>query len=198
MTKEIRNITSDMEVRSLGENENPVITGYALKFNRWSDTLGGWFRELLEPESLRDADMSNVVALFNHDNSKILGRVGKNLTLTVDEIGLRFEVTPTNTTYAKDLMENIRSGVVSQCSFGFTLSDEKGVEEWRKADDGIMERRIKKIESIFDVSPVTTPAYPDTDVVVSARSKEIAERVAKPEVDHSIEIELMKMEAELM
>ena len=84
MTKEIRNITSDMEVRSLGEYENPVITGYALKFNRWSDTLGGWFRELLEPESLRDADMSNVVALFNHDNSKILGRVGKNLTLTVD------------------------------------------------------------------------------------------------------------------
>ena len=81
-------------------------------------------------------------------------------------------------------MENIRSGVVSQCSFGFTLPDEKGVEEWRKADDGIMERRIKKIESIFDVSPVTTPAYPDTDVVVSARSKEIAERVART---HKIE-----------
>ena len=54
------------------------------------------------------------------------------------------------------------------------------------------------IKSRVFLMPVTTPAYPDTDVVVSARSKEIAERVAKPEVDHSIEIELMKMEAELM
>lgn len=197
MTKEIRHVTSEMEVRSMEDSEIPVIVGYALKFNRWSDTLGGWFRELLEPESLRDADMSNVVALFNHDSSKILGRVGRNLTLTVDEIGLKFEVTPTNTTYAKDLMENIRSGVVSQCSFAFSLSGEDGTEEWREAGDGVMERRIKKIEQIYDVSPVTTPAYSDTEVVVSARSKEIAERV-KPKEDNSFEIELMKMEAELM
>lgn len=197
--KEIRKVSSEMEVRSLGEGEPNAIVGYALKFNRWSDTLGGWFREILEPESLRDADMTSVVALFNHDDSKILGRVGKNLELTVDEIGLRFEVTPTNTTYAKDLMENIRSGIVSQCSFAFSIPDEKGAEEWRKADDGIMERRIKRINRIYDVSPVTTPAYPDTDVIVSPRSKELAKEVrnTEPIVD-AYELEVMKMEAELM
>ena len=62
-----------------------------------------------------------------------------------------------------------------------------------------MERRIKRINRIYDVSPVTTPAYPDTDVIVSPRSKELAKEVrnTEPIVD-TYELEVMKMEAELM
>lgn len=197
--KEIRKVSSEMEVRSVGEGEKQVVVGYALKFNKWSETLGGFFREILDPGCLRSADMSNVVALFNHNENNILGRTGKNLELFVDEFGLRFEVTPTNTSYAKDLMENIRSGIVSQCSFAFSLPDERGAEEWSEGTDGILERRIMKINRIYDVSPVTTPAYPDTDVIISPRSKELAEKLTKTNVDdYGREIELMKMEAELM
>lgn len=119
--KEIRSISSTLELRSAEGSEKEVITGYALKFNRWSSVLGGWFKEIIDQRALDQADLSNVVALFNHDESKVLARTGVNLKLDVDDIGLRFEFTPNGTTYAKDLLENIRSGIITQCSFAFTI-----------------------------------------------------------------------------
>lgn len=202
MMKEARSISTQIEVRSGEDGGPPKVAGYALKFNRWSDTLGGWFKEIIEPEALRDADMSNVVALFNHDESKILARSGINLELSVDEIGLRFEFEPNNTSYAKDLMENIRSGIVSQCSFAFSLPEERGAEEWAEGQDGIMERRIKRFSKIYDISAVVTPAYPDTNVSVGARSKELADEVNQAKIQESLEEqrerEVLEMEYEFL
>lgn len=192
--KEIRSISSTIELRSAEGSEKEVITGYALKFNRWSSVLGGWFKEIIDPRALDQADMTNVVALFNHDESKVLARTGINLKLNVDDIGLRFEFAPNGTTYAKDLLENIRSGIITQCSFAFTIPNERDAEEWTEGDEGIMERRIKRFAKIYDVSAVTTPAYPDTDVVVGARSKELANSITKQSVEEQREREALELE----
>lgn len=176
---ETRQLTTKLELRTL-ENDTEVIEGYALKFDKWSDTLG-WlypFREKLEPGCLDSTDTNNVVALFNHDQSQILGRTGANLDLEIDNIGLKFRIKPTNTTLSRDLMENIRSGVINQCSFAFTIPDEEEAEEWREnAETGVYERYIRKIDKLYDVSVVTTPAYPDTEAVVGARSKQKVEEI---------------------
>lgn len=199
--KESRRMDADMEIRADEENvDSNKIVGYALKFNRWSDTLFGFFREKIDQNALDDADMSNVVALFNHDSNKILGRTGKNLRLSVDDIGLRFEVELNETSYAQDLKENIRSGIVSQCSFAFSI-DEEG-DEWREGEDGLYDRTIRKIHTLYDVSPVTTPAYSDTEVVVSPRSKEKLEALmhqnkAPSEDDLRVQRELELMDIEL-
>ena len=192
--KEIRRISSTLELRAAEGSEKEVITGYALKFNRWSSVLGGWFKEIIDPRALDQADMTNVVALFNHDESKVLARTGINLKLNVDDIGLRFEFAPNGTTYAKDLLENIRSGIITQCSFAFTIPNERDAEEWTEGDGGIMERRIKRFAKIYDVSAVTTPAYPDTDVVVGARSKELANSITKQSVEEQREREALELE----
>lgn len=192
--KEIRSISSTLELRAAEGSEKEVITGYALKFNRWSSVLGGWFKEIIDPRALDQADMTNVVALFNHDESKVLARTGINLKLNVDDIGLRFEFAPNGTTYAKDLLENIRSGIITQCSFAFTIPNERDAEEWTEGDEGIMERRIKRFAKIYDVSAVTTPAYPDTDVVVGARSKELANSITKQSVEEQREREALEFE----
>ena len=192
--KEIRSISSTLELRAAEGSEKEVITGYALKFNRWSSVLGGWFKEIIDPRALDQADMTNVVALFNHDESKVLARTGINLKLNVDDIGLRFEFAPNGTTYAKDLLENIRSGIITQCSFAFTIPNERDAEEWTEGEEGIMERRIKRIAKIYDVSAVTTPAYPDTDVVVGARSKELANSITKQSVEEQREREALELE----
>ena len=188
---ETRQLTTKLELRKL-ENDTEVIEGYALKFDRWSDTLGWFypFREKLEPGCLDTADTENVVALFNHDQSQILGRTGANLDLEVDNIGLKFRISPTNTTLSRDLMENIRSGVINQCSFAFTIPDEEGAEEWRENEEtGIYERYVRKIDKLYDVSVVTTPAYPDTEAVVGARSKEIVEELR----GHPVKQEIKRM-----
>lgn len=191
--KEIRQVTTQIELRSDGES-NEIIEGYALKFDKWSDDLG-WFREKLASESLEKTDMSNVTALFNHNESQILGRSGINLELDVDNIGLRFKVKPTDTSYSRDLMENIRQGVINQCSFAFTVSREQDSEEWREnLESGIYERTIKNIDKLYDVSVVTTPAYPDTEAVVGARSKELVDKLELRKQNK--EIELLMLEAE--
>lgn len=191
--KEIRQVTTQIELRSDGES-NEIIEGYALKFDKWSDELG-WFREKLASKSLEKTDMSNVTALFNHNESQILGRSGINLELDVDNIGLRFKVKPTDTSYSRDLMENIRQGVINQCSFAFTVSREQDSEEWREnLESGIYERTIKNIDKLYDVSVVTTPAYPDTEAVVGARSKELVDKLELRKQNK--EIELLMLEAE--
>lgn len=191
--KEIRQVTTQIELRSDGES-NEIIEGYALKFDKWSDNLG-WFREKLASKSLEKTDMSNVTALFNHNESQILGRSGINLELDVDNIGLRFKVKPTDTSYSRDLMENIRQGVINQCSFAFTVSREQDSEEWREnLESGIYERTIKNIDKLYDVSVVTTPAYPDTEAVVGARSKELVDKLELRKQNK--EIELLMLEAE--
>lgn len=192
---EKRQLTTQIELRTL-ENESEVIEGYALKFDRWSETLGYFyhFREKLDPNCLENADMSNVVALFNHDQSQILGRSGVNLDLEVDNIGLKFRIKPTNTTVSKDLMENIRAGVINQCSFAFSIANEEDAEEWRESENaGIYERIINKIDRLYDVSVVTTPAYSDTEAVVGARSKEKIEELR----NHPKRVEIKRMLDEL-
>lgn len=182
MDKEIRQVTTKFELRADGnENDTEVIEGYALKFNKDSSVLGGWVRfiERIDTHALDNADMSNVVATFNHDNNQILGRTNVNLDLFVDEIGLKFRVKPTETTYARDLLANIRSGVINQCSFAFTIPEEDDAQEWVDAgnsDNFDYYRSINKIEKIYDVSVVTTPAYPDTEAMIGKRSLDLLKK----------------------
>lgn len=180
---ETRQVTTTINLRQNEDSEDSIIEGYALKFNKPSDVLGGWvrFREILDSNALEDADVSNVVATFNHDQNQVLGRTGVNLDLEIDNIGLKFRVRPTDTQFARDLMTNIKAGVINQCSFAFTIPDEDGSEEWEDStEDGVdYTRTIRKIDHLYDVSVVTTPAYPDTEVTVGARSKALVESLQK-------------------
>lgn len=174
--KETRMTATPITVRD-GDDDHPaVIEGYALKFDRKSEVmgLGLTFRESIDPHALDKTDMSNVVALFNHDQSQVLGRTGVNLELTVDETGLKYTLTPPNTQLGRDLLENIRAGIISQSSFAFTIAPDKDAQKWEKSDEhGVKyNRTIRSIDHLYDVSPVTTPAYPDTEVTVGARSME--------------------------
>ena len=129
--RERRTLTTALELREIDDGaggKRRVFEGYALKFNRRSENLGG-FDEILRENCLDGTDMSNVVALYNHDASYPLARStvpsGEgSLRLTVDGIGLRFTLTPTETSYAADLERNMRAGVVNQCSFAFTVADD--------------------------------------------------------------------------
>jgi len=180
--KEVRTLTAKVELRTVGEGDQQqeIIEGYALKFNKWSDTLGCWlqFREMIKNGALDGCDTSNVVATFNHDQNMPLARntitsgTG-SLVLSTDGIGLHFICTPTNTTYANDLKENIRNNVVNQCSFSFAIDpDDDSAEDIEfNEQDQIYERTVNKIQTLYDVSVVTTPAYPDTEAVVSPRCK---------------------------
>lgn len=178
MDKEIRTIQTAVETRE-AENGNNVIEGYALKFNTRSQVLGAFstFVETLDRHCLDNADMRSTVATFNHDQSQIIGRVGANMSLNIDDVGLRFAVTLPDTTIAHDVLENIRAGILNKCSFAFTMPADDSADDWQKSDEEGIDylRTIRKIDRLHDVSVVTTPAYLDT--TVGARSLERAKQV---------------------
>lgn len=186
----------DFEVRELSEGEGTIITGMALRFNKPSEDLG--FIETLDARCLDGADMNNVVALVNHDSNQVLGRTGKNLRLKVTEEGLSFEIDPVDTSYTRDLMKNMRAGLIDKCSFAFSIA--KDGDEWYKRTDGKYERTVTKIERLYDVSVVTSPAYEDTEAVLSERSKESYKRekaIETPEQRERRE-EIEKLEREML
>lgn len=196
--KEIR----AMETIKAVDDEKMIVEGYALRFNTLSNDLGG-FVETISPEALKEADLSDVRCLIDHDSSKVLGRTtSETLELKVDDEGLYFRTQLPNTTYAKDLYENIRLGNISQCSFGFIL-DENG-DEFEKREDGLFKRTLRKIKSLFDVSIVTYPAYNDTQVAPALRSieqikeQELADIKAKQQEEVRKQTELLKMQLDLL
>jgi HK97 family phage prohead protease len=154
-----------IEVRKNGDKR--TIFGYATKFAPvQSSDLGGWVEEI-HPNAFDDCLRSNpdVVALFNHDTNQLpLGRTTSGtLRLKTDRVGLIYEVDPPQTNLANDLMQSMDRGDIHQSSFGFYCID----ESWRDGPDSRPIRTVLKAE-LFDVSPVTFPAYPDATSGVRA------------------------------
>ncbi|PTJ29939.1 HK97 family phage prohead protease [Staphylococcus simulans] len=150
------------------DDEKMIVEGYALRFNTESHLLGE-FVETISPGALENADLTDVRCLIDHNSSYVLGRtVADTLSLTVDDKGLYFRCQLPNTTYARDLYENIKLGNVNQCSFGFSIEEDGDTFERRS--DGLFKRTVNKIKSLFDVSIVTYPAYEETDVAPALRS----------------------------
>jgi hypothetical protein len=147
-----------VELRAEEGDGQRSIVGYAAVFNSLSEDLGG-FRERIAPGAFAGAADADVRALFNHDPNLVLGRsTAGTLTLGEDEVGLKIRITPPDTQYARDVMALIERGDVSQMSFGFrTVKD-----DWEQGDGGTI-RTLQQV-SLYDVSPVTFPAYPATHV----------------------------------
>lgn len=179
---ELRSIDSSFEVRTQESTGKVVVEGYAARFND-ETVIGGAFAERIDKNAFQNSDMSNTVALFNHNWDQPLSRAGKGLHLEVDEVGLKYRFELGNQSYAKDLEENIRSGNVSTSSFGFTIKD----DEWEKRSDGMNLRTVKSVDVLYDVSPTTQGAYPTTEV--GLRSMELAFRAQEDEEEEEDMVE---------
>ena len=155
---EKRSIDVDMKIRS-SEDGKKIVEGYAARFNE-ETTIGGRFAERIAPGAFKGTNMSQTVALFNHDYNQPLARMGQGLKLEVDEKGLKYRFELGDQSYAKDLAINIRDGIVSTSSFGFTIED----DSWEKRDDGLNLRTINSVNVLYDVSPTTQGAYDTTEV----------------------------------
>lgn len=162
--KEIRSITGQIEIRSEGEGEMmPTISGYACVFNQATDM--GWFMEQVDSRAFEGCDMSMTIAAFNHDEDELLSRVTgdpTDLVLTVDEKGLKYEFKAKNEC-AQEVAQNIALKFIQGSSFAFTV-DEESWEYNVKQPSGVEKdvRTIKKIGTLYDVSPVVFPAYIQT------------------------------------
>ena len=159
----------DIESRLTKDKGKDVVVGHAAVFNSLSEDLGG-FREKIMPGAFDDVLKNDVRAYFNHDPNYLLGRTSAGtLRLSVDEKGLRYELDVPNTTAGRDLKENLRLGNITQSSFAFTIG--RDGDSWERNEDGADIRIINKVNRLYDVSPVSLPAYPSAnDLALAQRS----------------------------
>lgn len=162
MSHERRFAVGSVELRAVDADAAPIAEGYAAVFGRRSLDLGG-FTEVIDPaaftKTVREAD---VVALWNHDDNALLGRVTSGtLRLSIDEHGLRYDVDLPDTSAGRDLLALLKRKDVRGSSFGFRTIRDK----WDQDEDGLITRTLLEV-ALIDVSPVARPAYPDTDAAL--------------------------------
>lgn len=170
--KEIRKL--DIQFRAeKSEDEKMEIKGYAAVFDS-PETYG--YTEVIAPTAFDDADMSDVVLRYNHNDSfMVLARTrNKSLELSVDEKGLFMNATlQDDISEHRDIFNAIKSELIDKQSFAFTVDEDK-------YDYDTDTRTITKIGKLFDVSVVDQPFYNATDVSV-ARDIKNDEFLAKRE-----------------
>ena len=193
MNKEVR--YSPIVFRNI-EEDSRRLEGRAIVFDSYSNNLG--FYEKINRSAVTQELINNsdIIFTFNHDPNQLLARYrngGGSLDVELREDGVYFSFDIPNTTLGNDIYELIKRGDISNCSFCFSVADEKDSQKWEKRD-GKMYREIMKIGGLYDLSAVTYPAYSDTDI--NARSIE-ARNIAEEELDKIIkEAEEKAAEAE--
>jgi len=160
MKEKIEIRTFPMEFRADGDVKKLV--GYSAVFDQFSDDLGG-FKEIIRKGTFaRTIIEDDVRALFNHDEDYVIGR-NRNGTLKLeeDDHGLKVEIIPPDTQFAKDLMTLIERGDINQMSFGFITRK----DQWDETDPNNIVRTLLDVQ-LWDVSPVTYPAFKQTSIGV--------------------------------
>lgn len=173
--------------------EPTKIVGHAAVFGQLSEDLGG-FREQIQAGAFADVLTNDVRALVNHDSNLILGRTKSGtLRLAEDSTGLAAEIAIPDTSFARDLVVSMGRGDVTQMSFAFTVDPEG--ETWTRDGTGPWIRTITKVARLYDVSPVTYPAYPQTEAAL--RSLDVWQRAHTAPPAHQLDAEHRRMRLHL-
>ena len=160
--------------------ESRTLVGYGAVFNKPSQDLGG-FTEVIEPGAFdRTLDHGgDVLCCVNHDVNQLLGRSASGtVKLSVDEVGVKYEVSVPDTTVGRDALAMAERGDLFGSSFTFSVKSDG--ERWEKRD-GQNVRYLTEVR-LFELGPVVSPAYLDTSV--AARSLEDYENLASDEAEN--------------
>ena len=178
--KEIRKL--DLQFRAEDNPEEMKIKGYAVVFNS-PETYG--YTETIDSHALDDADMSDVVLRYNHEDTfMVLARTrNKSLNLNVDDKGLLMEAKlQDDISQHKDIFNAIKSGLIDKQSFAFTVDEDS-------YDCDTDTRTILKIGKVYDVSVVDQPFYNATDVSLASANDEFMKRREELRKQHEEELE---------
>lgn len=177
----------NMEIRllPLNESDSPsyMVEGYASTYQPYKlITIDGVdMYERIEPTAFDEADLSDVVFRVDHEGRVYARSSAGTVNIWHDEHGLGQRTDLSRTQAARELFADIEAGNYPHMSFAFTVAEDH-------FDRATHTRVISRIAKVFDVSPVSFPANPTTELSVSTRDyfngaieAERAERLAREE-----------------
>ena len=194
--REYRYIPLDkFELRAEGEEaETMNVRGYASTFDEYElfSIDGTSYCERIEPTAFDGCDMTDVVFRKDHTGTVYARTSNKSLKLDVDKHGLLTDTDLSRTASAREMYEEIRAGMYTQMSFAFVVDDD---EIERDKDNHKYTRVIKHLQKLYDVSPVSFPANPGTDIYARSRFDGVIEEERKEFAERAKALELAKAKA---
>ncbi len=200
--REYRTLNLEVETRNEDGEPSYLVRGYASTFEPyvlWTTEEGIDIKEVIDPEAFKDADLSDVVFRVDHEGAVYARSSAGTLEIGVDEHGLYDKADLSKTARARELFEEIAAGNYPKQSFAFIVAE----DAWDKKTHT---RTIKKIAKVFDVSPVSFPANPTTELDIATRAfidgvidEEIAERLEsekREKAKKALELKIKIMESE--
>jgi HK97 family phage prohead protease len=160
------------------DNDKRTLEGYASVFNTPTDL--GSFSEVIEAGAFTRAldEGQDVRALVEHDPARIIGRTKNNtLELREDQKGLFTRIDLPDTSVGRDLAALVERGDIDAMSFGFTVRSDR----WERSEG----KNVRIIEDVdlFDISAVSFPAYPDTEIALRSMPEDKPDDLRRRRLD---------------
>ena len=187
-----------LEIRSFGGDASPKlvnersIEGYAVVIGQeskymYDPVLRKCFIEIIEPGAITEELIrtSDIRALIEHNAERLLARSNQgqgSLSLRLDGYGLGYSFTAAGTPDGEYVVEMVKRGDLFGSSFGYWTDEKKNVT-WLKRSDGILLRKVHKIDIIRELSIVACPAYMGTAVNVRSIESSFEPSEYKQEVE---------------
>lgn len=174
--------------------ERLIVRGYASTFDPYVlyEEDGMQYCERVDPHAFDDADMSDVILQYDHEGRVFARQSNGTLQLSVDDHGLAVVADLSKTSLARGLYEDIRAGMITRMSFCFTIAD-LHYENGQRSTTQVIDRMRK----IYDVSAVSIPANPGTDIAARSLNGAIermrAERLAQRRRQMTLRTEGMRL-----
>ena len=168
------------------------VEGYALTFKPFVmyEYDGIKYYEVVDKNALTGADLSDVIMQYDHEG-KVLARLSnKTLGLEADSNGLFIYADLSKSVEARNLYEEINSGLVTKMSIGFRVAEDSYNKDTRT-------RTILKISKIYDVSAVGLPANPDTGIEARSYFDGVIEAERREALARERQLLLLKIDLEV-
>ena len=199
--REYRTLNLEVETRNEAGDPSYIVRGYASTFEPYVlfEDDGIQYKEQIDPHAFDETDMSDVVFRVDHEGTVYARSSAGTLKVGFDEHGLFDEADLSKTAKARSLFEEIAAGNYPKQSFAFSVREDS-------YDKDTHTRTIHKIAKLYDVSPVSFPANPGTELDIATRDyfngvieMEKAERLEsekREQLKKKLELKIKIMESE--
>lgn len=188
--REYRNV----ELRAFElKDEDYIVEGYATTFDDpyvlWEDGKNVYY-EQISRNAFDEADMSDVIFLYDHEGMVFARLSNDTLKIEMDEKGMKVTADLSSTTQSREMFEAIKTGLVTKMSWAFTVREDS-------FDEKTLTRTISKVKKVYDVSAVSIPANPDTSISARNYINGVIEVIEAERLQRQKEINKIKLKIKL-
>lgn len=170
--REYRSFDIQKRAKQEGEESSYLVEGYASTFEEYDlyEDDNVIYRERIEPTAFDEADLSDVVFLIDHTGRVYARTKNGTVTLSIDDVGFFQKSDLSKTSSSRAAYEDIEAGNYYQMSFAFTVAEDRYEEKRSEGQKTIYTRIIDRIKKVYDISAVSFPANPTTNIGVATRA----------------------------